>query len=321
MLTLSTNPLISNSMKLRSYVVRLFAVAVSLMYGSCSQRNIDDNEFLIVATTGMIADIVHNVVGDSLTNVKVLSLMGEGVDPHLYKATARDVERLQNADIVFYNGLHLEGKMTDVLEKLSKSKPVIPISRNIPEHSLRMLSETQHDPHIWFDVRLWKYACSAVANELSRIDTTNSTTYQQNALKYLHKLDSLDLWVRNQIMIIPKEQRVLITAHDAFGYFGSAYGIDVIGLQGISTVGEFSVQDVMNLVTLISTRKIRSVFIESSVSKRSIEAVVEGVKSRGGTISIGGELYSDAMGAKHTPEGTYIGMVKANVRTIVQGLR
>jgi manganese/zinc/iron transport system substrate-binding protein len=308
-------------MNLMSYTLRLLVIIISVVHGSCISKKVDDKELTIVATTGMIADIIYNVVGDSLPYVKVVSLMGEGVDPHLYKATARDVERLQQADIIFYNGLHLEGKMTDVLEKLSKSKPVIPVSKNIPDNLLRMLSSTQHDPHIWFDVRLWKYACTEVVNELSRLDSLRSATYHRNAKRYLSELDSLDTWVKSQIALIPKEQRVLITAHDAFGYFGSAYNIDVIGLQGISTVGEFSVQDVMNLASLISLRKIKSVFIESSVPKRSIEAVVEGVKSRGSTISIGGELYSDAMGSKHTPEGTYIGMVKANVRTIVNGLR
>lgn len=295
------------------------SLIISIMCSSCGDPSAKKNSALtIVTTTGMIEDITRNIVGDKAS---VQALMGSGVDPHLYKATANDLDRLNAADIVLYNGIHLEGKMAEVLEKLAQRKAVIPVGECIPENQLRKVSETQHDPHIWFNVQHWRTVTLYIAQKIQAIDTTNAAYYQANAQRFAHQLDSLDTWVRGQIAIIPEQQRVLITAHDAFGYFGAAYNIQVVGLQGISTVSEFGVQDVVHLVDMITERNIKAVFVESSVPKRSIEAVVEGVKARGKSIAIGGQLYSDAMGERGTPDGSYIGMVSANVRTIVNALK
>jgi manganese/zinc/iron transport system substrate-binding protein len=273
----------------------------------------------IVTTTGMIADAVKNIADDK---VEITALMGPGVDPHLYKATQGDISRLKEAKLVFYNGLHLEGKMGDILNRLDKNK-VIAVSRNISEASLKKAPQfpESHDPHIWFNVRLWMEAIQEISKDLQKTDTVNAGLYKKNEEAYLLKLDSLDKWVRSEIQSIPEKGRILITAHDAFGYFGDAYGIEVKGLQGISTLSEFGLNDVTELVNLIVSRKIKAVFVESSVPKKSIEAVVEGCRNRGHDVQIGGILYSDAMGPAGTPEGTYIGMVTANVNTIVKALK
>jgi manganese/zinc/iron transport system substrate-binding protein len=295
--------------------------SLSVLLSACGGKaDAGDDKLTITVTTGMIQDIARNVAGD---HAHVEALMGPGVDPHLYKATQGDLARLTSADVVFYNGLHLEGKMVDIFEKLSKSKRVVAVSDGIPPAQLRSPPEFagNHDPHIWFDVKLWALAVRRIAKELKEADSAHAADYERNATAYVARLDSLDGWVRTQIATIPTERRVLVTAHDAFGYFGRAYQIEVRGLQGISTVSEFGLADVNSLVDLIVERKIKAVFVESSVPKRSIEAVVAGARSRGHDVQIGGQLYSDAMGDAGKPEGTYIGMVSANVNTIVGALR
>jgi len=274
----------------------------------------------IVTTTSMIKDAVVNIAGDK---AEVIALMGPGVDPHLYKATQGDLQKLTDADIVFYNGLHLEGKMGEVLEKLGKQKPVVAVAQNIPDSLLREVPgfAGTHDPHIWFDVQLWKEAVKGISNFLIETDTTNKAFYEQRSLSYLTKLDSLHTAIQIKLKEIPEQQRILITAHDAFGYFGDAYGIKVRGLQGISTMSEFGLRDVTELVDFIISNKINAIFIESSVSPKSIEAIQEGCEKKGWNVKIGGSLYSDAMGTDGTPEGTYLGMVNANVNTIVSGLK
>lgn len=273
-----------------------------------------------VVTTGMIGDIVRAVGGKRL---EVTVLMGAGVDPHLYKASLSDVRKLANSDIVFYNGLHLEGKLGEVLHKLESSRPVLAVSETIPREALRTPEEFEGspDPHIWFDVALWMRATESVRDEMAKFDPANRAEYQANATAFLAQLKDLDAYARRRIAEIPQARRVLITAHDAFGYFGRAYGIEVVGLQGISSASEYGLGDVSRLVELISSRRIKAVFIESSVPRRAIDAVVQGCAARGQKIEIGGELYSDAMGAKGTPEGTYIGMVRANVDLIVKALK
>ena len=287
--------------------------------GSGDNRN-DGGRIDIVTTTGMIGDAVENIAGE---NANVVALMGPGVDPHLYKATHGDLEKLTNADIIFYNGLHLEGKMGEVFEKLGRTRPVIAVAAGIPDSLLRAVPGFQgtHDPHIWFDVSLWKHAVSAISVFLQEYDSANAGTYRQNSARYLSRLDSLHESIEKYVRVIPEQQRVLITAHDAFGYFGDAYGIEVRGLQGISTVSEFGLRDVTNLVDFIISRKIKAIFVETSVSKKSINAVVEGCHQKKWNVRIGGSLYSDAMGPDGTPEGNYIGMVNANVRSIVEALK
>lgn len=297
-------------------------IVTSLLLGACSPGKKDSSGtyIKIVATTGMIRDAVANIVGN---DAEVVALIGPGVDPHLYKASQGDLEKLSSADVIFYNGLHLEGKMGEVLEKLAALKPVVPVGEGIPDSLLRTVPgfAGAHDPHIWFDVALWKHAVHHAEKFLSEKYPALSENFKNRSSAYQLKLDSLHTSVLEQIKTIPEAGRVLVTAHDAFGYFGDAYHIEVKGLQGISTVSEFGLRDITDLVDFITTRKIKSVFIESSVSPRSIEAVVEGCRKKGWNVSIGGSLYSDAMGAEGTPEGTYLGMVNANVQTIVKGLK
>ncbi|PPA93204.1 metal ABC transporter solute-binding protein, Zn/Mn family [Brevibacillus laterosporus] len=303
-------------------------LALSLMLTGCGQQVISGDKqksqhegtWKITTTTGMVADIVAKVGGDQ---VEVTQLMGAGVDPHLYKASQGDIKRIEDADIVFYSGLHLEGKMVDIFEQMSKKKPVIAVTKQIPKELLHADPESpdQPDPHVWFDVSLWMKAVEQVRDSLSEIDTLHKDKYQANATNYLKQLQELHDYAKEQVATVPKEQRVLVTAHDAFAYFGKAYDIEVVGLQGISTASEYGLKDVQNLVTTLVDRKIKAVFVESSVPKRSIEAVVEGASAKKHNVVIGGELFSDAMGTPGTPEGNYIGMVKHNIDTIVSALK
>lgn len=307
--------------QLKQYLVWILLIAFSFFLVTCKSSNKTKSDNLrIVTTTGMIRDAVINIAGD---HADVIALMGPGVDPHLYKATQGDLKKLSEADIIFYNGLHLEGKLGEVLEKLSRTKPVIAVTDNIPDSLLRAVPGFQgtHDPHIWFDVSLWKEAVKQIHTTLVAYDSSHNQPYTRATELYLSRLDSLHAAVKVHLLDIPEEQRVLITAHDAFGYFGDAYQIEVRGLQGISTVAEFGLRDVTDLVDYIIDRKIKALFVETSVSEKSINAVVQGCRKKGWNIKIGGSLYSDAMGEEGTPEGTYIGMVHANVKTIVKALK
>jgi manganese/zinc/iron transport system substrate-binding protein len=275
----------------------------------------------VTTTVGMITDIVRNVGGE---RVIVTGLMGPGVDPHLYKPSAGDVQKLEEADIIFYGGLELEGRMTDTLVKLSRQgKPAIPVTDGIPQDRLREPPEFEgkYDPHVWFDVTLWQFAVKTVADGLAKVDPGSKALYERNAAAYSKQLDELHAYTKAQIATIPQGSRVLITAHDAFGYFGAQYGLEVRGLQGTSTATEASAADVQELAAFIADRKIKAIFVESSVPRATIEAVQAAVRSRGWNVAIGGELFADAMGDEGTPEGTYIGMVRHNVDTIVAALR
>ena len=270
----------------------------------------------ITTTTGMIADLVENIGQEHVT---VQSLMGVGVDPHLYKATQGDMRKLSRADIIFYNGLHLEGKMQDIFDKMSRKKTVVAVTESLPKSNL-IKYDSLHDPHVWFDITLWQSAADKVTEILVKKDAQNAIFYQKNLEKYQQKLHELNQWVSSEINSIPKANRVLITAHDAFGYFGKAYGLEVLGLQGISTAGEFGLQDIKQLKDIIVQRDIKAVFVESSVSPKFIESLVKGIQAEGKNLVIGGELYSDAMGAKGSGADNYIGMVEHNVKTIRDGL-
>lgn len=270
----------------------------------------------ITVTTGMIADLVSHIAKDK---AKVQALMGVGVDPHLYKATQGDVRKLSRADIIFYNGLHLEGKLQPILQKMQRRKTVIAVTENFPETRL-ITFDKLHDPHVWFDVSLWELAAKEVQKTLTEKDPKNAAFYQRNAEQYRSRLNELHQWVKQEMQKIPLAKRVLITAHDAFGYFGKAYDLEVMGLQGISTAGEFGLQDIKQLKDVIVARDISAVFVESSVSPKFIESLVKGVQAEGKQLRIGGELYSDAMGAKGSDADTYIKMVKHNVHTIRNGL-
>jgi len=271
----------------------------------------------IVATTGMLADLTQNIGGK---HVKTTALMSTGVDPHLYKATQGDLRRLMKAEIILYNGLHLEGKMQDIFEKMARKKPVYAIAEVVDNKQL-IKHASYPDPHIWFDLSLWQQAGQKVLAVLKKHDPKNSTYYETQASAYLTEMQTLHKWTQKQVSTVPKSQRILITAHDAFGYFGKAYGVKVMGLQGISTAAEFGLQDIKRLKEVIVKNKIRAVFVESSVSPRFIKSLVAGVKAEGHQITIGGELYSDAMGPKGTATDNYFGMVKHNVNTIVNALK
>jgi manganese/zinc/iron transport system substrate-binding protein len=272
-----------------------------------------------VATIGMIADIVGEIGGD---RVNVTGLMGPGIDPHLYKASAGDVRTLSGADLVFYNGLHLEAAMAEVLEEMNGRKPTYAVTEFIDRNRLHE-SQTyagQYDPHVWFDVTLWRRAVDRVEAALIEQDPEGEAVFRGNAAALRDTLDALDAWVRERVVHVPPELRVLITAHDAFEYFGRAYGFEVVGLQGISTASEASTADVRRLVDLIIERGIPSIFVETSIPRRTIEAVQAAVRARGGQVDIGPPLFSDAMGNPGTPEGNYPGMVRHNVNTIVDAL-
>ena len=271
----------------------------------------------VVCTTGMVADVVQRVGGK---HVAVTTLMGEGVDPHLYKASTGDLQQLDSADAIFYSGLHLEGKMAELLERLDRRKPTIAVTSTVDASKL-LKAENAADPHVWFDVQLWSHTTKAVADALSVFDSTHAADYAANQKQYADELLALDAECRKQLAEIPAERRVLVTAHDAFEYFGRAYNLEVRAIQGISTESEAGVREINALVDFLVQRKIKAVFIETSLSDRNIKALVEGCQSRSHAVTIGGALYSDAMGQHGTPEGTYPGMVRKNVETIVKALK
>ena len=273
----------------------------------------------VVTTIGMISDIVQNVGG---ARVNATGLMGPGIDPHLYKASEGDVARLAGADLIFYNGLHLEGRMSGVLERMQDRIKTVAVTHDIDRGLLMAPPEFEgaYDPHVWFDVTLWMKAVERVRDTLIEVDNDRAELYRVNTEDYLAKLEELHDYVMQQADRVSPDQRVLVTAHDAFNYFGRAYGFEVYGLQGISTAAEAGTADVQALVQFIVERRVPAMFVETSVPRRSIEAVQAAVKSKGFSVEIGGQLFSDAMGALGTPEGTYIGMVRHNIDTIVASL-
>ncbi len=299
-------------------------VIVFLIVAGCNSKKQEsgDEKPYIVTTTGMIADAIKNIAGDKAT---VVSLMGPGVDPHLYKASQGDLTELRKADIVFYNGLHLEGKMQEIFNQLAADKPVFAITAELEETKLRNVAMVSgintHDPHVWFDVLLWSDCVKLIGKKLAETDISNADFYKSNTDIYLEKLKVLDSEIRNKIASIPVSNRILITSHDAFGYYGRAYAIDVRGLQGISTAAEFGLKDITDMVNMIIAYKVKAVFVESSVSEKSINAVMEGCKQKGHIVKPGGTLFSDAMGAANTPEGNYIGMVTHNTNIIYEALK
>ncbi|MGY4688395.1 metal ABC transporter solute-binding protein, Zn/Mn family [Salibacterium sp. K-3] len=273
----------------------------------------------VVTTTGQIRDIAEHIGGDQ---AEVKGMMGPGVDPHLYEPTQQDVMNLTEADLNLYNGLNLEGNMGDVFQNVENETPSYAVGENIPEDVLISGGEDYpHDPHVWFDPDRWAYAVEAVRDAFIEVDEENSEGYEERAGEYLDMLEEVDAYAEEQIQKIPEESRVIVTAHDAFSYFGDAYGMEVQGLQGISTDAEFGVGDVNHIVDLMVERSIGALFVESSVSEQAVNSVVEGAEERGQQVEIGGELYSDAMGEAGTEEGTYEGMFRHNIDTIVSSLQ
>ena len=288
---------------------------------SCKQTEKNNNSKLkVVATTTMIKDLVHHLGGDL---IEVQGLMGAGVDPHLYKASEGDVSKLLEADIIFYNGLHLEGKLVDVFKKMeSQNIRTIAVGESLEKSKLigSDYFASNYDPHIWFNVENWKTITLFVTSKLIEADAKNEAHYKNNSNKYISELNQLQEELLKKIETLPVDKRILVTAHDAFSYFGEAYGFQVVGLQGLSTATEAGVQDVQKLANFIIENEVKAIFVESSVPKRTIEALQAAVTSKGHDVNVGGTLFSDALGNPGTAEGEYTGMFKYNVNTIVNAL-
>lgn len=273
----------------------------------------------VVATTSMIADAVRQVGGGLVT---VKALMGPGVDPHAYRQTRTDIVAMTRADLVLWHGLYLEAQMEDFLLKLTKRGTVVAVGEAVPKDTLigHANYEGRYDPHVWMVPDLWVHVVDAVRDALSATAPDHADTFTANAAAHLRDVARLGTFARTATATVPEANRILLTAHDAFGYFGRAYGIEVIGIQGISTESEAGLNRISTLVEMLVDRDIRAVFVESSVSDRNIRALIEGAAASGHTVTIGGELYSDAMGQPDTYEGTYIGMLDHNVTTIASAL-
>jgi len=299
----------------------LLIIIIGIFLGGCQVDDYyyDKSKINIVTTTAIIADLARNIGQEK---VHVYELMGPGIDPHSYNATAGDIRKIQQADLVIFNGLHLEGKMEKVFSNLDKiDKNYLEIGAHYTMDELIYLEDQAVDPHIWFSVTLWKKAATLVCEKLQDMDPENFDYYLDNKNKYFTQLNELDLFIREEISKIPEQSRVLITAHDAFNYFGREYGFEVIGLQGLSSLDEAGIKRISELAEFIVKREIKAIYIENSVPVKTMQALQKAVLSRGFNVKIGGELYSDSLGNKNTIEGTYIGAYKANIIAIVGGLK
>ena len=297
----------------------LIVAAGALVTAAAAPAAAADGPLKVVATTGMIADAVREVGGD---RVEVTALMGPGVDPHTYRQTRSDIAAMTRADAVMWHGLYLEAQLEEFLISLGKHKPVFALGESVPKDKLieHPTYKGRYDPHVWMDPRLWTYVVAAARDTLTKLDPAGQATYEANAARHLAAIDALVGYAEKTLATTPPEARVLVTAHDAFGYFGRAYGYEVLGIQGISTESEAGLKRVEELVQTLVDRKIGAIFVESSVSDRNVRALVEGAAARGWTVEIGGQLFSDAMGRPGTYEGTYIGMIDHNDTTIARAL-
>lgn len=298
-----------------------FYILLSLLLLSCGGQKEDNGKLQVVTTTTMITDLLENIGGDL---IDVNGMMGSGVDPHLYKPSEGDMRKLANADVIFYNGLHLEGKLVDVFEKMdARGNATVAVSDALDRSKLISSDyfASNYDPHVWFDIDYWTQMTEFVTKKLSEIDPENKAAFEKNRDNYLEKIATLKTELTSKIEELPQEKRILVTAHDAFNYYGRSFNFEVVGLQGLSTATEAGVQDVQRLTKFIIDNKIKAVFVESSVPRRTVEALQAAVKARDHEVQIGGELFSDALGSAGTEEGTYIGMYKHNVNTIVNALK
>ncbi|KKO54823.1 metal ABC transporter solute-binding protein, Zn/Mn family [Paenibacillus sp. DMB20] len=307
------------SIKLASVMI----LVLSMVLAGCASGEkkaegaTDDGKITIVTTIAQIAEPISVIGGDK---VSVQSLMGPGVDPHLYNATQGDIQKLEGGDIVFYSGLHLEGNMIGVFEQIGKTRPVLALGDAIPKEKLLKDEGGAVDPHIWFDIDLWKQGLSSAVDELKKYAPDHAEYFENNKVKYFKELDALSQESKAKLAKIEKDQRVIVTAHDAFGYFGRMHDMKVVGLQGLSTEDEIGISDIDDTIQTLLEYRIPAVFVESSINPNSIKAVIEGASSKGLEVKLGGELFSDAMGKEGTPEGTYIGMYRHNVDTIYKAL-
>lgn len=304
------------------FLLFLLVIGTLVLFGCNSsldenQESQSKKQIEIVATIAQIGEPMQIIGGD---RVKVLSLMGPGVDPHLYEATQGDINKLQKADLIFYSGLHLEGNMAEIFSKLKETKETFALAESIDKEKLLTDEKGVYDPHIWFDLDLWREALNNATEVLKKYSPKDADYFEENKSKYFAELDKLKNESKEKLTRIPKEKRILITAHDAFGYFGRMHDIEVVGLQGISTEDEVGLSDIQSTIDLIVEKQVPSIFVESSVNQNSIKAVIEGAAKRGQKVELGGELFSDAMGEEGTEEGTYIGMYRHNVNTVYEGL-
>lgn len=300
----------------------LMAMALALTAGACSSGGKAspverDGKLTVVTTIAQIAEPLSVIGGDRIV---VESLMGPGVDPHTYHATQGDIRKLDNSDVIFYNGLHLEANMVRVFEEIGKTRPVVAIAETISKDKLLYDETGAVDPHIWFDIDLWKEALAAAVETLKEASPEDADEFERNKQAYFAQLDELKAEADNLLSRIPDNRRYLVTAHDAFGYFGRMWDIEVVGLQGLSTEDEIGLSDIDETIALLLEYQVPAVFVESSVNPASIQAVIEGARKAGLDVTLGGELFSDAMGEAGTPEGTYIGMYLHNVKTIGHAL-
>lgn len=302
----------------------LFGVALVSCGGERGGSAEQEGPLRVVATIGMIADVAREVAGEGVgEGVVIEQLMGAGVDPHLYAPTRTDIQRLMDAEVVLYNGLLLEGRMTDTLVRAAGSgRRVVAVTEHIAESELLMPEghEGHPDPHVWMDALLWSRAAERTAGAIAEARPALKGEVDAALAAYQAKLAELDAYAAQVLASVPESQRVLVTAHDAFGYLGRRYGIEVVGIQGISTESEAGVRDIERLVDLLVTRKVPAVFVESTVAERNVRALIEGARARGHEVRVGGTLFSDAMGPAGTYEGTYIGMIDHNVTTIARAL-
>jgi manganese/zinc/iron transport system substrate-binding protein len=302
--------------------VAAFTAILALLLAACGAGKDESggaasDRIRIVTTIAQIADPLRVIGGD---RVEVESLMGPGVDPHLYTPVQSDIAKLESADLVFYNGLHLEANMVRALTEIGKNKPALALGEALAEERLLHDENGAVDPHIWFDIDLWKDALAAAVDEMKRYSEEDADYFEANKRDYFQQLDQLKDEAIARIAQIPEERRVLVTAHDAFGYFGRMLGLKVVGLQGLSTEDEIGISDIENTIAILKEYRVPAVFVESSINPDSINAVIEGAREEGLTVRLGGELFSDAMGAEGTEEGTYIGMYRHNVETIHEAL-
>jgi manganese/zinc/iron transport system substrate-binding protein len=281
---------------------------------------IGDRPVRVTTTTNFITDTVAQIGG---ARVEVTGLMGPGVDPHLYRASAGDVQALRGADVIFYGGLQLEGRMGDLLADLGERQLTKAVTDGIPRDQLLAPApgaREEYDPHVWFDVSLWEQVSHTIAATLTERDPAHASDYQAGLDTYLAQLSGLDAEIVARLAPVPPERRVLVTSHDAFAYFGRRYGLAVAGIQGISTAAEATTADVERVAQLVAERGVPAVFVESSVPRQTIDALLAAAAQRGAQVHVGGELYTDAAGEPGTPQGTYVGMLRANVERIAEGL-
>jgi manganese/zinc/iron transport system substrate-binding protein len=311
--------------RLRALPALLIALTALALAAGCAAdsgggADIAGRTVKVTATTNFITDAARVVGGD---RAEVTGLMGPGVDPHLYKASAGDVASLREADVIFYGGLELEGRMTDLLDELSARQATVAVTRDIPEDALRRPTEFEgkFDPHVWFSIPLWESAVEVIADGYAEVDPENADGYRERAAAYIEELRALDAEVRRDLAAVPERSRVLVTSHDAFGYFGEEYGFDVVAIQGTSTQTQATTADIERVAEVIADRDVRSVFVESAVAPQTIEAVLAAARERGQQARVGGSLFADAAGDEGTPEGTYVGMVRHNAGLIAAGLR